>query len=156
MRRMNGAILDAMRSSDWVTRSVRSRARRLRDAGQDLGRTDQELADASGMPVAQVRETLAGIARRPVSFDPALHDVEDLASAEGSVMMGSVLQAAVAAMHALSSAGQVILVFHYYLQRSLGQIAEDLGLTADRAAELHNEGVVAVHAAMARAARDGA
>ena len=58
-------MLDEMRSSDWVTRSMRARARALRDAGQDLGRTEDELAAATGLTRKQVRDTLAGVVCPP-------------------------------------------------------------------------------------------
>src|SRR5688572_5252833 len=34
--RIRGALLDELRDSDWASRSVRSRARRLQQAGEDL------------------------------------------------------------------------------------------------------------------------
>ena len=68
LRRIRGAMLDAMRSADWVTRSMRTRAKALREAGQDLGKTEQELSDATGLTSRQIRATAAGVSARPVSF----------------------------------------------------------------------------------------
>ena len=51
MQRIRGAIIDELRSLDWVPRSVRSRAREIEEANSklehELGRapTDAELAE---------------------------------------------------------------------------------------------------------------
>jgi RNA polymerase sigma factor for flagellar operon FliA len=55
--RIRGAILDELRSQDWVPRSVRDKAKRLdrmaADLEQKFGRkaTDDELSQALGMPI---------------------------------------------------------------------------------------------------------
>lgn len=71
LRRLRGAMLDAMRSQDWVTRSVRSRAKAIRAAGQDLGATEEQISETTGLTTQQIRDTLAGVARRPVKIGRA-------------------------------------------------------------------------------------
>src|SRR5919199_1753556 len=62
--RIRGAMLDHMRQRDWATRSVRSRARSLATAAEELTKalhrqpTDAELAAAAGMSEQDVRAVL--------------------------------------------------------------------------------------------------
>jgi RNA polymerase sigma factor for flagellar operon FliA len=151
LRRMRGAMLDAMRSSDWVTRSVRGRVKLLREAGADLGRTEAELVRDTGLTREQVRDALARVARRPVSSDAEPVDVADPASVEDDVMTRSVLDAAAAAVRAQPPAVQVVLTLHYHLRREFREIAVLLGSTPDEVSEMHSAGVEAVHDAMIRA-----
>lgn len=151
---MNGAILDYMRSQDWVTRTVRNRARSLREAGQDLGRSDAEMASVTGMTREQVADTLAAMARRPVGFDPVEHDVRDAADTESHAVVGDLLGEAVRVIAELPLESQFVMTLTFYHGLSVRQAAAAMGLAPDRAAELQQEGVLKVHSALAKAARD--
>lgn len=150
-RRMRGAMLDAMRSNDWLTRSMRSRAKALRDAGQDLGRTEAELSSDTGLSRSQIRETMAGISRKPVSVDAEAVDIADSQSVESEFMVKSILGAVVASMQQLPLRMQVVLCLHYFVGKELKEIAELLGEPEAHVSALHVDGVLAVHQAMAEA-----
>src|SRR4029434_1108356 len=83
--RIKGAILDQLRSLDWVPRSVRQKSRRLERAygevEQRLGRTasEEEVADSLGLQIEKFHELLNQV--RGVS----LVNLEELrgASSEG-------------------------------------------------------------------------
>jgi RNA polymerase sigma factor for flagellar operon FliA len=154
LRRIRGSMLDAMRSSDWVTRSVRGRAKQLRDAGQDLGMTEGELAAKTGMSVEQVRETLAGMARKPVSMDAEPVDISEDDDVEGQAVVNSITSAATAAIEKLSDDAQMVLALHFYGGIELKEIAELLDLREQRVSQLHQDGVAVVHEAMIHAARE--
>src|SRR5271154_2124135 len=72
MSRIRGAILDELRSLDWVPRSVRSRAREIeraiRTLEAKLGRapTDEEIADKVGISTDELEESLTDIARSSI------------------------------------------------------------------------------------------
>jgi RNA polymerase sigma factor for flagellar operon FliA len=151
LARMRGAMLDAMRSNDWVTRSDRTRAKALRDAGQDRGLSEAELAKATGMSEAEVRRTIAVVARKPVSIDAEPHDVADPGDVEGQAVVSSVLAAVTAAMKRLPSAAQVILAARYYFGMPLPEAARAAGISEDEGTRLHNEAVLSVHDEMIRA-----
>jgi len=144
-------MLDAMRSQDWVTRSARNRAKQLREAGQDQGKSAAELAAATGMTVAEVLETIALVSRKPVSIDAEPHDVPDTADVEGQAVVGSVLEAVSGALSALPAPARVILALRYYSGVSLPDAAELAGVKEEEASRLHNDAVLAVHDAMLRA-----
>jgi RNA polymerase sigma factor FliA len=153
LRRIRGSILDYMRAQDWVPRAVRERARDLRAAGQDQGQTEQQMAETTGMTREQVSETLAALARRPVGFDPAEHDVQDTADTESSAVVDALLAEAVTAMQGLPLAVQLVLVLTFYSEMSVRQAAELLGMSAGEVTVLQQQGVLAVREALEKAAR---
>ncbi|MEA2140878.1 MAG: polymerase sigma factor FliA, partial [Solirubrobacteraceae bacterium] len=61
--RIKGAIIDELRSMDWVPRSVRARAREVERANAKLENTlqrapsDQEIADEIGITVDELNES---------------------------------------------------------------------------------------------------
>lgn len=153
-RRMRGAMLDAMRSNDWLTRSMRSRAKLLREAGQDLGRTEAELSTETGMTPEQIRETLAGVARKPVSVDAEPVDIPEQQGVESQVMVATVLGAVVREMKTLPMPVQVVLCLHYFAGKELREIAELLREPESRVSAMHIDGVLSVHKKMVGAVQD--
>jgi len=151
LRRIRGSMLDALRSQDWVTRSVRARARALREAGLGLGKSEEELSEATGLSVQQIREVTAGVAGRPVSFDAETHDVPDAGDVEGQVAVSGIIAAVLEAIDRLDAQAQVILALRYHQGREFAQIAVALGISEDRAVALHDAGVRAVHNVMLKA-----
>lgn len=151
LRRVRGAMLDALRSQDWVTRSARTRAKILRDAGQDLGLDEETLARRSGLTVDEVRETLAAVAARPVSLDAEPHDVAAQAGTESLAVVSSVLQEMLRAVTLREPEARALIVLHYYHGISLADAAGVIGITGEEAVRLHRETVLAAHSAMVRA-----
>jgi RNA polymerase sigma factor for flagellar operon FliA len=154
MRRMNGSILDYMRSLDWVSRTVRDRSRALRDAGQDQGQTQKQMAESTGMTEQEVNQTLAAMARRPVGFDPAEHDVQAAADTESNAVVDDLLGTAVSVMQDLPLPVQFSLVLTFYNGLTAKQAAEVLGMEAGEVTALQQQGVLAVHQVLARAAKE--
>lgn len=150
LARMRGAMLDYLRAQDWVTRSDRMRAKQIRDAGQDRGATEAELAAATGMTVGEVRSTMAAVAARPVSIDAEPHDVPDEADVESQAVVSEVLGAVTAVTSALPTQTQALLAMRYYAGRSITEAAEVLGLDPAQAARWHTDAILAVHDAMLR------
>lgn len=156
LRRIRGSMLDALRSQDWVTRSMRAKAKALRDAGQDLGASEAELAEQTNLTRKQIRDTLAGVAARPVSLDGLKsdgvpHDVPDSGDVEGQVVVSSILAQVLRAIDAMDAETQVILAFRFHQNLEFGAIAELLGTAEERVIDLHDAGVLAIHEVMLRA-----
>lgn len=157
LRRMRGAILDAMRSQDWVTRSARTRVKALREAGAEAGATEADLVAATGLTPAEIRDANTALAARPVSFDAlsadgAPHDVTDPAvDVEGAAVVQAVLTAAAAVIASLPETTRYLLVFRYYEGLSLAAAAELLGVEPSEARDSWERAVLAVHDAMLRA-----
>jgi RNA polymerase sigma factor for flagellar operon FliA len=151
LARMRGSMLDWLRSQDWVTRSDRTRAKAIRDAGQDRGATEGELAAATGMTVTQVRDTIAAVAARPVSIDAEPHDVPDPGDVESQAVVSEVLGAVTAVTAAMPPGVQVLLALRYYAGRSLAEAAEAAGMEPGEAARAHTDAILKIHDAMIKA-----
>lgn len=169
--RIRGAMIDQMRSRDWATRSVRSRARAIAAAGDQLAAalhrqpTDAELAAASGLSQAEVREVRQGTDRAVLlSLDPlATGDdglgatLEDAAPRPEDALVAAermgYLRDAIAELperlrHVVSS--------YYLQQRPLTEIAAELGVTQSRASQLRAEGLQLLREALSTLLGDGA
>lgn len=152
LRRIRGSMLDAMRASDWVTRSVRSRAKLLRDAGLDQGKTEAQLAEATGLTVEQIRDTVAAMSRKPVSMDAEPVEVAvETASVESDAMVSAVLAVVDHTIRQLPGPVQQVLSCVYFAGLDLKEVARLLDLSEDEVKKLHATGVAAVHIAMLRA-----
>lgn len=156
-RRVNGEVIDSLRKADHLSRSLRGRAGRLRDAGMDAGATEGELAARTGLTPRQVRETAAALAARPVSLQSGetsdAYEVPDpREDTEGAAVAASITGALVTAIRAMPPESRVVLILRYYEGQYPPQIAELTGLSEDRVKALHDDGVRQAHAAMAGAA----
>lgn len=153
VRRVHGALIDAIRASDWATRVLRTRAKALQEAGQDRGVPHEELARRTGMTVAEVRATIRGMAQRPVSIEAEEIDLDARQDVESSAATNTLLNAADAAFAALPADQQVVIALHYHAGLQLQQIAKALSVPETRVGQLHAHGVLAIHSAMYTTAR---
>jgi RNA polymerase sigma factor FliA len=151
LRRMRGSMLDWLRSQDWVTRSARTKAKALREAGQDRGLTDAQLAAATGMSVSEVRETLAAVSARPVSMDAEPLDVAGEDDVEGQAVVSEVLAAMSGVIDRLGEPVRTALVLRYYHGMSVLELSAVIGVSPEEAARLHQGAVLEIHEAMLRA-----
>jgi RNA polymerase sigma factor for flagellar operon FliA len=154
LRRIRGSIQDHMRAQDFVSRTVRERSRALRDAGQDQGRTQEQMAVSTGLTRQQVADTLVAMANRPTSFDPAEHDVTEPRDTESSAVVDSLLSTAVEAMQALPLPVQFVITLTFYSGLTPKQAGMVLGMEAAEVAALQQQGALAVHQVMVHAAGD--
>jgi RNA polymerase sigma factor for flagellar operon FliA len=154
LRRMRGSILDYMRSQDWVPRTIREQSRVLRAAGQDQGQTEKQMAETTGLTRKQVSETLVAMSQRPVGFDPAEHDVPAVADTESSAVVDDLLEIAVSSMRDLPLPVQFVLTLTFYSGLTVKQAAEVLDMEAGEVTALQQQGVLAVHQVLAKAARE--
>lgn len=148
LRYIRGTMVDSLRSSDHVTRSMRRRAKDLRDAGQDLGVGESELAEKTGLTVQQIRATVAAVARRPVSMDAEPVDIADDDDVEGQAVVNTVLAAAVQVLLAQPPDVQAVIALRYHQGMDLRAVATQLGWPESEVGDLHTAGILAVHEAM--------
>lgn len=162
-RRMRGAILDNLRSVDWVKRSTRTNAKRLAAAGLGEGATEEELAERTGMTVKEIRATRAATAASPVSLDgqrgtedgeSTRLDVADPVHSDGAAFETDVKGVVCRVIERLDPMTRVVLVLHYYLGQELQEVAAAVGINESRASALHSAGVLAVLAELRVLATD--
>ena len=90
--RIKGAIIDELRSMDWVPRSVRARAREVERANAKLENTlqraptDQEIADELGITVDELNESLLAISHSSMVALDELWSVSDSSGDQVSLM----------------------------------------------------------------------
>ena len=166
--RIKGAIIDELRSLDWVPRSVRSRAREVERAHgaleAELGRspTDEEMAEKMEMTVDEFQDALLQIANSSVL---ALDDLWTFADPDGGGGQISVLdtiqdpnaldpesEAHTAelkdrladAIESLPERERLVIALYYYENLTLREIGEVLGVTESRVSQLHTKSVLAL------------
>jgi RNA polymerase sigma factor FliA len=154
--RIRGAIIDELRACDWASRSVRAKARR-RDQAVDelaaaLGRTPTtaELAEYLGVSVGEIDAVEEDVQRAVVL---SIHGFADPSSLDELVPAGDVspderLVAAerIGYLHdaiaELPERLRVVVVGYFFDERSMADIAEELGVTESRVSQMRAEALV--------------
>ena len=181
MQRIRGAILDELRSQDWVPRSVRSRAREIeraierRESREQRTCSDSEIADELGMGTGELRSTYGQIAMTSVaaldelvaagrshaagggSGAPSLADSLPDADAEDPVaaMESSETRRLLAdAIGGLAERDRTIVGLYYFENLTLAEIGKVLGVTESRVCQLHTRAVLRLRARLAESHAD--
>jgi RNA polymerase sigma factor for flagellar operon FliA len=159
--RIRGAIVDGLRASDWVPRSVREKIRDI-DAAQRrleirLGRVadDHEVAAELSIGVAELRAMYSQTAYTTVvSIDGATLDDEDtprasvdLPGADDDIPAGFL-----AAVRELPERDQVVIALYYWERLTLAEIGQVLGVTESRISQLHSRATMTLRSKLLQAA----
>lgn len=160
LTRINGAILDALRSLDWVPRTVRQRGRALDRAYErlecELGRapTDDELAaqlQLSRCDLDRMRQRLRGTS--VLSLEEPIYSGEDsevyigdtLEDLESDVMgdieRGELHDELVGAVDSLPPQERTVIQHYYFHGETLKQIKALLGVSESRVSQIHASAV---------------
>lgn len=154
-RRIRGSIFDEFRSADWASRTLRSRAKLLREAGQESGATVEEMSHTTGLTEKVVRSTIHDMSRRPVSMEGSDIDVPTIeADVENTVFARRVMDGMVSEFHKLSGLSQVIVALKYHQGLSMRDIAAELNLPTVKISQLHAQAVVSLHKSMMNIAEE--
>jgi RNA polymerase sigma factor for flagellar operon FliA len=156
VRRIRGAILDAIRKMDPLPRSVRKSAREIEAAAQELagalGRwpTHREIAMRLGVPVDQVEYTLRHAASRFISLEhalqdrtgegaPALDPVDDDEQSDPAQAADHAASLALldGALSSLNARDRAILKLRYADSMPFHEIGALMGLSESRVCQLH-------------------
>lgn len=151
--RIRGALLDELRRSDWASRSVRSRARRVSETSERLtgllGRSPSksEVAEAMGCSVADVEAMAADVHRAVVlNFDsltggataddvlPANEATPDMAVIENE-RTGYLVDAVATLPERLRR----VIVGYYLDELAMAKLADELGVTESRISQMRTE-----------------
>jgi RNA polymerase sigma factor FliA len=153
--RIRGALLDELRSLDWASRSVRSRARQVESVAQQLtstlGRTPtaQELAEALGTAVDEINAVDEDVQRAVVlslqGFAPgAAEDLvrERSAGPEDLILTRERIGYLHDAVLALPDRLRHVVTAYFFEERPMAEIAAELGVTESRVSQLRAEALV--------------
>ncbi|SEO78105.1 sigma-70 family RNA polymerase sigma factor [Trujillonella endophytica] len=161
--RLQGAVLDELRSGDWASRSVRAAARRT-DAAADaltitLGRppTREELAESLGVRRGDLDNLQVDVHRAVmVSIDAETGaegsgglDLPDPGeSPERAVLRVERARYLQQAIRELPDRLDEVVERNFFGGESLTEIAEDLGVTLSRVSQMRARALTLLHAAM--------
>jgi RNA polymerase sigma factor for flagellar operon FliA len=162
MARIRGAIIDELRSTDWIPRSVRMKARAFERAVADLEAklqrtpTDEEVADALDMDVEEIRKFLGQLSLvNVVALDELLADddggaprlgdtLKDSSALDPQAMAehGEARQLLARAVEQLPEREKVVVSLYYFEGLTLADIGRVLGVTESRICQLHTKAVL--------------
>lgn len=168
--RVRGAMIDHLRSLDWLSRSTRKNLRARDQAAAaleaELGRTanDHELAAAADLPVGEIRR-LARLEVQPISLDHAPSGLEDEDAQLGDVVVdqGAVdpsegierawrSKRVARVLNRLPEQERLTLTLCYFEELSLAEIATVFGLSGGRISQLHASALRRVRGRLVEAA----
>jgi RNA polymerase sigma factor for flagellar operon FliA len=160
--RLQGAVLDELRSGDWASRSVRAAARRA-DAATDaltisLGRppTKEELAESLGVPQSELDSLHLDVHRAVMVSIDAETSTEggsiDLPSTgdspERALLRSEHARQLHEAIQALPDRLDEVVERNFFGDESLTDIADSLGVTLSRVSQMRARALTLLHAAM--------
>lgn len=165
--RIKGAIIDELRSLDWVPRSVRSKARDYERAmtklEAELGRvpTDVEIAEEMGLTIQEYWSLVTQTSNVSITtlddhgdqadeqHQSAGDTLSDKAGDPEGVYDTEELKALLArAANRMSERSKTILVLYYLEQMTLAEIGQVLGVTESRVCQLHTKAVLGLREAL--------
>ena len=169
--RIRGAIIDELRTLDWVPRSVRARAREFERVNMKLeaklqrAPTDDEMASQLGISVQDFQDALVQISNSTIVALDELWSVSDASGDQVSlldtlpdrgapdpqqVVDQSELRDRIAdAIAALPEREKLVVALYYYENLTLREIGEVLGVTESRVSQLHTKAVLRLRSKLA-------
>ncbi len=165
--RIRGAILDELRSIDWVPRSVRQKTREIEDTihhlESSLGRSanDREIAKEMRMSLKDFHKTMMKISGTSIlSLNDVWYtgDENDKVSIVDSIESPSSLnpdmiiekeeikRVIVDAINELPEKEKKVLVLYYYEDLTLKEIGKVLEVTESRISQLHTKAIMRLRA----------
>lgn len=153
-QRIRGAMMDELRTRDWLPRSVRRSARAVdravRQLEQQLGRApeEHEIAHHLEMPLGDYQqllndtnsgqllpfEELVAEGSEPVSYEPNNSPFEQL-------LDGQQRQTLIDAIEALPEREKLLMALYYQEELNLKEVGAVLGVTESRVSQLHSQAV---------------
>ncbi len=147
--RIRGALIDELRSMDWISRGARTRVRAYSDMmdrlGGVLGRkpSEEEVAEALGVGIAEVRAAREDSQRRTVSLDeePLLYENigSETVGPEEHLLASERLGYIDAAVDALPEKLRAVIVALYRQDVPVKDLAEQMGVTQSRISQLRTQ-----------------
>jgi RNA polymerase sigma factor for flagellar operon FliA len=172
--RIKGAIIDELRSIDWVPRSIRAKARAVERAytkleadllrtptdaevAAELGITEDELQNiftqVSLVGIAALDEVLTGGERGDTTTlgdTIPTKEIGPVAAFEAEEMK----QLLAGAINRLSDREKVVLTLYYYEGLTLAEIGDVLGVTESRVCQIHTKAMLMLRSRMGEPERE--
>jgi len=165
--RICGAILDELRSMDWVPRLVRSRAHKLDGASKsletELGRapTQEEVAKRLAVPMAEYEKMakdasavgLVSLSRKWFETDSNkdVREIDVLEDKRGADPVREIQRKDLKELitKGLSRAERLIIILYYFEEMTMKEIGATLDLSESRVSQMHSSILARLKAQMA-------
>jgi len=157
--RIRGAMLDELRNSDWLPRSLRQNMRKVETAmatlQQRLGRppSESEVAKSLKLSLADYQEMLSEGGGHQLVYYEDFHDddgndsfldryaADDEADPLRSLLDGDFRQAVIDAIDALPEREKMLMGLYYEEELNLKEIGAVMGVSESRVSQLHTQAV---------------
>jgi RNA polymerase sigma factor FliA len=162
--RIKGAIIDELRSQDWVPRSVRARARQIERAHAKLENklqrapSDEEMAAELEMDVQAFQDAILQISNSSMAALDELWTVSDSSGDSVSLLdtiadenapdpaaaldQSDLRDRVADSISRLPEREKLVIALYYYENLTLREIGEVLGVTESRVSQLHTKAVL--------------
>ncbi|MFD2190258.1 RNA polymerase sigma factor FliA [Pistricoccus aurantiacus] len=165
-QRVRGAMIDELRSRDWLPRSVRRGAREM-DAcvqrlEQQLGRPPEEaeIAEQLDMSLDDYRRLLNDTNNGYLlPFEELMEaggearlSAEPIPSPFAALASGEQREGLIAAIEALPEREKLLMALYYQEELNLKEIGAVLGVTESRVSQLHSQAISRLRARLVKAA----
>ena len=149
--RIRGAMLDELRSMDWLPRSLRQRVRVLDEAIQRLEGingttpTEEQLAAETGMETKDVRQGLEALQSK---LCLSLDAIQETFAADGAANDGEpyartaeleMMERVATLIDQLTPREKLVLSLYYTDELNMRETAEVMGITEGRVSQLHSQ-----------------
>ena len=158
--RIRGAIMDEIRSMDWVPYSTRDKARKIEKAMQNLEQngdeapTDDNLAKAMDMSLEKYHKTLLEVSRMTISLLEDAFQDGDVFDASGdafaadpeSEMVKSEMVGVMGnAIERLPEKERLVITLYYYEEMTMKEIGKVLNISESRVCQIHSSATLRLH-----------
>src|SRR5690554_4108442 len=162
-QRIRGAMIDELRSRDWLPRSVRRSGRELEQAirrlEQKLGRTpeEREIAAELGLDLVAYHQLLLDTNNGLVlSYDEVVADSpssesndDEEAEPEAQIGAAELKLLLVEAIDSLPEREKLVMTLYYQEELNLKEIGAVLDVTESRVSQLHSQAIKRIRARIA-------
>lgn len=167
--RIRGAILDELRSMDWVPRSVRRNARRLQEAYARVEKTvmrpaeDEEVARELGLDIEafyQLLDEVRGVSiinkdeignLFPQGVQGEGWSVNQFSTGSGpmdALRVSEVRDVIAEAVEKLPEKERIVVTLYYYEELTMKEAGKVMGYTESRVSQLHTKAVLRLRNAL--------
>lgn len=159
LMRIRGAIIDKIRSSDWLPRTLRRKIKEVKIATerlkQQIGRapTTKEVADVMGLAEEKVIEIMSsdvsvnsiydkkGVGEDSVEIIDTIED-ENSSRPEDEIEKTDAKKELEQALKKLPERERTLLVFYYHENMTLKEIGEAINVSESRVCQLHAQAIM--------------
>lgn len=159
VQRIRGAMIDELRSNDWMPRGMRQNMRKIEFAmttmQQRLGRapTETEVAKCMNLSLADYQDLLTDGGGHQLVYYEDFHDGEQgesfldryCSDTSGdplkALMNTDFRQTVVASIHALPEREKILMGLYYEKEMNLKEIGAVMGVSESRVSQLHSQAI---------------